>query len=54
MFDSLVPQVHVSACDGVPGEVLLLLHGLQGGGEGPAGEQCRGPHSGCGPTLHLL
>ncbi|XP_013982759.1 lysophosphatidylcholine acyltransferase 2 isoform X1 [Salmo salar] len=29
--------VHVSACDGVPGEVLLLLHGLQGGGEGPAG-----------------
>ncbi|KAI2662581.1 Lysophosphatidylcholine acyltransferase 2 [Labeo rohita] len=35
--------------------VVFLRHGLQGGGEGEAGQQSRGPHSSCGPpTLPSL
>ncbi len=47
-------QVHAQKSDDRSRPAIFLWHGLQGGGEGEAGQQCRGPHSSCGPPLFFL
>lgn len=47
-------QLHAQKSHDLSRPVVFLRHGLQGGGEGEAGQQSRGPHSSCGPPLFLL